>query len=855
MLPSFLLSEAVQTALHVSQSLAREYRNERYSAAHLLRALVHNDSAGATLLTSLHKDVPYLREWAEVRMEESTRVAIPPDEPSGDTSVERVMEEADVVRVRLGLDKVEPICVLTALTKPGLGFPSEQLRSLPLQERDLLGLYLNEMKPLTPGDGAKTVTLEGTATPATAAEGATAGVLQKYCTDKTALARGGHFDPIVGRERELRMMVEILGRRSKPNVMLTGDPGVGKSALIDGLAQLLITGLVPGWLKGATLLELDPGALLAGASYKGEVEDRLKNVIREVKAFEKCILFIDEIHVLLDPKGGAGGGAANLLKPELARGELTLIGATTRDEFRKLIEPDQALSRRFELLNVDEPPVNVAERMIRGLVGLYEKHHQLTVDSDVVPECVRLAKRYVKDRRLPDAALDLLDRTMAAIRTVTELAGSDLSQFDKALTEINESELSPEERLDDYRWFDQQLQQQISPVLMGQWEDPVDPTELVTPDTYLPYLTAKLTRLHELADARQAHVTKTDLAAVVAYKTGIPMGKVQEREKEKLLAMEDHLRQRVVGQDHALKALSDAILESRSGLQKAGQPIGTFFLLGPTGTGKTELSKSLADFLFNDEHAMIRFDMSEFKEEHAAALLYGAPPGYVGYEEGGLLVNRIRQQPYAVVLFDEIEKAHSSIFDVFLQIMDEGRLHDKLGKEGDFSNALLIFTSNIGSEWISQEFQQGRLPSSQQLMERMSGKFRPEFLARITEIVPFSPITEQHVLHIFDIQLRQLTDSLHRQGIRLELDAAARQQLAFSGYTPQYGARPLAGVIRNRLRRPISRMIIAGQIHAGEWLRVTARPDGELSWQVVKDPEIPDLVQAGQIEWLIPTKA
>ncbi|MBO0947139.1 ATP-dependent Clp protease ATP-binding subunit [Fibrella forsythiae] len=853
MLPSFLLSEAVQTALYVSQSLAREYRNERYSAAHLLRALVHADSAGALLLTSLHKDVPYLREWAEVRMEESSRVAIPPDEPAGDQSVDRVMDEADVVRVRLGLDKVEPICVLTALTKPGLGFPSEQLRSLPLQERDLLGLYLNEMKPITPAETGRPITPANPAA-GTSLDGAPTSVLQKYCTDKTALARSGHFDPIIGRERELRMMVEILGRRSKPNVMLTGDPGVGKSALIDGLAQLLITGLVPGWLKGATLLELDPGALLAGASYKGEVEDRLKNVIKEVKAFDKCILFIDEIHVLLDPKGGAGGGAANLLKPELARGELTLIGATTRDEFRKLIEPDQALSRRFELLNVDEPPVNVAERMIRGLVGLYEKHHQLTVDADVVPECVRLAKRYVKDRRLPDAALDLLDRTMAAIRTVTELAGSDLDQFDKALAELNESELTAEERLDDYRWFDQQLQQQISPVLMGQWEDPVDPTELVTPESYLPYLTAKLTRLHELADARRARVSKTDLAAVVAYKTGIPMGKVQEREKEKLLTMEDHLRQRVVGQDHALKALSDAILESRSGLQKAGQPIGTFFLLGPTGTGKTELSKSLAEFLFNDEHAMIRFDMSEFKEEHAAALLYGAPPGYVGYEEGGLLVNRIRQQPYAVVLFDEIEKAHSSIFDVFLQIMDEGRLHDKLGKEGDFSNALLIFTSNIGSEWISHEFQQGRRPSSQQLMERMTGSFRPEFLARITEIVPFSPITEQHVLHIFDIQLRQLTESLQRQGIRLELDAAARQQLAFSGYTPQYGARPLAGVIRNKLRRPISRMIIAGQIHPGEWLRVTGRADGELSWQVVTDAATPDPIQTGQIEWLIPTK-
>ena len=822
------LHTSVEKALHIARALAREYHNDAVSSAHLLRAILHDDVGGTALLTAMQHDVAYIFDWTDVWMEELPRSAHLLTEPDHDESVDRVLTEADFLRIKLGLDYIELICVLAALTKPGIGFTANQLRSLPLQERDLLDRFLRDLStPPVSGPSAN-----GAATNGVAGQIAPTGQ-PKFCVDKTAQARSGKLDPVIGRKQEMRTMLEILGRRSKPNVMVVGDPGVGKTALIDGLAQLIVAGQVPARMKNAVLLELDPGALIAGASYKGEVEDRLKTVIKAVKQYERCILFIDEIHMLLDPKGSAGNGVANLLKPELARGELTVIGATTPEEYRKLIEPDQALSRRFELLTVGEPTEIMAERMMRGLVPAYEQHHQLTIQTDVIPTSVRLARRYSKERRLPDSALDLLDRTMAAVRMALETSATELTQLETDVRALQTQDLSPEDALAEYRWLDTLLTHQISPVLLGQWEDETDPAELETAEAYHDYVMAKLTRFQELAGQQEAIISTNDLAAVVAHKTGIPMGKVQAQEKERLLSMESVLQRRVVGQDHALHALSDAILESRSGLQRAGQPIGSFFLLGPTGTGKTELSKSLADFLFNDERALIRFDMSEFKEEHSAALLYGAPPGYVGYEEGGLLVNKIRKQPYSVVLFDEIEKAHSSVFDVFLQIMDEGRLNDKLGREGDFSNALLIFTSNISSEWITGEFQAGRMPTSQQLMSRMTGQFRPEFLARITEIIPFSPIQEANVIRIFDIQLAHLHKSLQQQGIDLTVSGDARRQLAVQGFTPQYGARPLAGIIRNQLRRPISRLIISGELQKGHLLNVGWNESaGELTWAI-----------------------
>jgi len=844
-------SDTLKRSLRIAQAVAHEYRQAQYAAPHLLTALLHNEIGVASWLVAvLGKDIHYLREWAEVRLEDEPKAARPPEQPTPDATVQQALELADLVALQLARDPTDALCALAALLRPGLAFSAEQLKSLPLTQKEILAAAQAEMpvpEAAPAADGAP-------ASPP--APAGTSGALATYCTDKTAQARAGKLDPIVGRDREIRLVAEILGRRIKPNVLLIGEPGVGKSALVEGFAQQIALGLVPVHLREVTLFELDLGTLVAGASYKGEVEDRIKKVLTELKQYTRAILFIDELHVLLDPKGSAGSGIAQLLKPELARGELTVIGATTNDEYRQYIEKDEAFNRRFDIVRVEEPSVVVAERMLERVLPIYATHHGLALGEGTVAEAVRLAKRYLKDRQLPDSAIDLVDRTMAAIRMLDEHAVASLTQlqteFD-ALT-ARPDELGEADYLRELRWFLYQVQNQVSQLWLNQLENDQQPDKLETSAELETYLRELLTAVLALADTKKESVEKHDIAAIVSGKTGIPLGKLQSNEREKLLRMDEVLQQRVVGQAGAVRALCAAILESRSGLTKAGQPIGSFFLLGPTGTGKTELAKALADFLFNDESFLIRFDMSEFKEEHSAALLYGAPPGYVGYEEGGLLVNKIREKPYSVVLFDEIEKAHPSVFDIFLQILDEGKLHDRLGREGDFSNAVILFTSNIGAEQVSQSFASGQAPASADLLETMSRHFRPEFLARLTEIVPFAPISEENVARIFDIHLRPLLEQLRRQGITLEISPEARQFLALSGFTPKYGARPITGVIRSQLRRPISRLIISGEARPGTVLSLTLPAGSEqVQWATTQAPS--EVAAVAESEALIPSQA
>ena len=824
---SVLISnDTIKQIFHIAQSIARENYNATYGPSHLMMALMHKDIGLRDFLTSIDKDPNYIYDWADVRIEEYPKTAHLPNEALPDDQIDIILEEADEIRVKLGLDEISPICLLASITKANVAYTTQELKSLPLREHEIINLFRN--------DDGKITSVEEQLLGNTTLDNSKFPSINSYCIDKTQQAKDGKLDNIVGRDKELRNLVEILCRRTKPNVIIVGEPGVGKTALIEGFANEINNSNVPEMLQEATLLELDTGSLLAGTSYKGEIEDRLKKVINECKQMNKAILFIDEIHSLLDPKGTAGN-VANLLKPELARGEITVIGATTQEEYRKIIEPERAFDRRFEVLVVEEPDDATCVKMIEVLLDGYTNHHKIEVDKTALPECIRLAKRYAKGKKLPDSAIDLLDRTMASIKMLDELSEKELADWKKNYETLKEDLSNDEFKVDELIWQYNLLKNKLSPILWGSLVEQHVLDNKMSIEEIEKIIDSTFDELIQHAAVKREKVGKMEMAAVMAAKTNIPIGKIQSQEKEKLLNMEDLLTNRVVGQNHALKILSDAIIENRSGLNKPGQPIGSFFLLGPTGTGKTELAKSIAELLFNDEKAMIRFDMSEFKEEHSAALLYGAPPGYVGYEEGGMLVNKIRQQPYSVVLFDEIEKAHTSVFDVFLQIMDEGKVHDKLGKEGDFSNSLILFTSNIGSEEIVKYFERKEIPAPSNLMKIMtdSGRFRPEFLARITEIIPFAPITEEMAEMIFSIQLKSLVNSLSRMNMELSISKEAIKHLATNGFSSKYGARQISGVIRTQIARPISKMIVREEVKAGQTINLDLnKKNQELKWKI-----------------------
>ena len=733
----------------IANSFAEEYRSDAIYPAHLFKAVLHKEIGLVHFIESeLDKDYYYLQDWADVQMQLAPKSAKPMrDLEYSDESI-AVLEEAETYQAKFGLDECTDVCVLASLVTPGVGFPFDQLKTLPLTPSDIsakMGAGTNVEAPYietpTTGSGAhSSVTGKG--------------ALGKYCEDRTAAAKNGKIDHVVGFEDEIEIIYEILGRKTKANLLITGESGVGKSSLVNGFILELAAGKVPSFLADAVAYELDTAALGSDAQYKGEVEDRFKSVINEVEALPNAVLIIDKIDKLFD-KQGSLFGASTLLKNELNKGRLQLICTSSIDGFTKNIETDKEMVSCLEKISIEEPDADHTLEILKGIMPEYEKYHGLTVSEAVMTDAIRLAKRYLTEKSLPASAIDLLDRTMATVKVANDMGGDKHTDLEIA-----------------------------------------------------------------------------DLNTVVAKQTGIPLGKVETKERDRLMGAEETLKNRVVGQDHAVKKVLDAVYESRSGLNKKGQPMGSFFFLGPTGTGKTELSKALAEFLFGDESSLLRFDMSEFKEEHSVALLYGAPPGYVGYEEGGLLVNKIRQNPYSVVLFDEIEKAHKSVFDLFLQILDEGKLHDRLGRVGDFSNALILFTSNIGAQTIVEKFNSGIIPENNELMDIMQGYFRPEFLARLTEIVPFSPITEQTVTKIFDIHMKGLLKLLDEQNITLTLTPEARKAIALRGFNQQYGARPILGIIRKELRHPLSKKLIAGDIKSGDHVVVDIDKDGNVIFKV-----------------------
>lgn len=823
-LSQYTFSEKAKQALHIASQIARENMHGHFAAAHLLKALLHKDLPLLKFLEEKGVDVYYLEEWAEIRIEQYPRDGKVTGEPPADEELEPAFTEADHVHLKLNYNTIEPECLLIALSTPGVSFAYEQLKTFPITAAQIIQWY--EAGNTTATNGTAAGQKSSSLSPA---QKASSEAIGKYCIDKLAQAKSGHLHAVIGRDREIRQICEIISRKSKSNVIITGEAGVGKTALLDGFALAVAEGHVPLHLQNIAIYELDNGALLAGASYKGEIEDRIRKVIRELSSLEKPVLFIDEIHSLID-KNNPNGGATSILKAELAKGILTVIGTTTLDEYRKSIEKDETFSRRFEVVKVNEPDATIAEKMLRNQATHYEEHHKLTIEDSVFGETIRLAKRFIKDRKLPDSALDLMDRTLAVCRMMADTSKQDVANLKAKLAEAGDA--PTEEQLS---WMYHEIQTGLSPALLARNDEEREFSKIPDVADMKQYLHTLLDNLGTVAATEKTAIDNTDVSAVVANVTGIPIGKVQTKEQQRLVNMEEHLRNRVIGQDHALKTVSEAILESRSGLNKAGQPIASFFFLGPTGTGKTELAKSLAEFLFQDENSIIRFDMSEFKEEHSAALLYGAPPGYVGYEEGGMLVNKIRQQPYAIVLFDEIEKAHPSVFDIFLQILDEGKMHDRLGKEGDFSNAVILFTSNIGAEHIISSFGEGKIPKSDEMMDIMARYFRPEFLARVTEIIPFAPVSIENVVRIFNIHLKPLVKQLEAKGITLKVLPEAADHLAHLGFTPRYGVRPLKGAIRTALRKPLSRMIINEEIKKGDTVAVGVKEtDGakELEWTI-----------------------
>ncbi|TWP24069.1 ATP-dependent Clp protease ATP-binding subunit [Apibacter muscae] len=811
-----LFHEELHTALELARKYATENRNAEYGPSHLLKAILHRDLSLLKELESMKKDVFFIEEWAEVRIDDELKAGRP-TQPEPNDDIDKVINEADEIRDILGRSEVDLYCVMVALATPGVGFTYDQMKSFPVVREELL----TEVDHNT--------TLEATEEKATNSKSIK--YLFKYCKDKLVQVRK-RPKKIVAREKEIKEIVEIICRFVNPNVLLQGYPGVGKTALIEGFVNLVANKQVPDKLIKTKIYELDLGTLIAGASYKGEIEDRLKKILQELKTYPQAILIIDGIHVLLD-KNSDNAGISSILKSELSGQEgLTLIVTTTIDEYTKKIEKDESLSGMFEVIKVEEPDEKQAFRIIKSALTSYLVHHEIKVTDDSIEESIRLSKRYLKEKSLPESALNLLDRTMSVIKTAGISFLKEKEVLQKRLESIKQKESYTSNKSLEYKWFYEDLKRK-SQYLLSQEKELSEDIEKLSEEELYNYLNQILEKLSEASLAKKEHIEPIDLAAVVAQKTGIPLGKLHSEEKDRLQNMEEILKKRVVGQNYAIQVITEAVLESRSGLSKAGQPMGSFFFLGPTGTGKTELAKSLADFLFQDENAIIRFDMSEFKEEHSAALLYGAPPGYVGYEEGGLLVNKIRQKPYSIVLFDEIEKAHSSVFDVFLQIMDEGKLHDRLGKEGDFSNALILFTSNIGAQFIVNSVNEGKgLPPSNQLMEIMTNNFRPEFLGRLTEIIPFSPITKENALGIFKIHLKkELLDLVQSLNINLEISDEAQSYLVDNGFNATYGARPLKGIIRSELRRPMAKKIISGEIKEGDQVEVYLE-NKQLNWKI-----------------------
>jgi ATP-dependent Clp protease ATP-binding subunit ClpB len=853
------LTQKSQEALQAAQQLARGYSHQEIDGEHLALALINQtESLIPDLLERIGVPIAKLKPELEAELARRHKVQGASEAYAG-SDLKKALDAAQSEATKLKDDYVSTEHLLLGLLDGG-GSALKKIFAKNGLKRDAVLKALAELR------GNQRVTDPNPEDKFQA--------LEKYGRDLTALARQGKIDPVIGRDEEIRRVMQVLTRRTKNNPVLIGEPGVGKTAIAEGLARRIVSGDVPESLKNKKLVAMDLGAMIAGAKYRGEFEDRLKAFLKEIVAGEgKIILFIDELHTLVGAGAAEGAtDAANIMKPQLARGELRCVGATTLDEYRKYIEKDPALERRFQPVMVAEPSVEATIAILRGLKERYEVHHGVRIQDSALVAAATLSNRYITDRFLPDKAIDLVDEAASRIKMELDSKPTELDQLDRQILqfEIERTSLAKEKdsiSKDRLKRLDGELAnlKEKSRALTAQWQNEkaaVNAVSIVQTQLEqakieleqaqrqgdlnlaaqiqygkIPDLEKKLADLekHSAQATRTSllrqEVTDEDIARVVASWTHIPVSRMLEGERQKLVKMEERLAERVIGQKTALKAVSDAVRRARSGLQDPNRPIGSFIFLGPTGVGKTETARALAEFLFDDENAMVRIDMSEYMEKHAVARLIGAPPGYVGYEEGGQLSEAVRRRPYSVVLFDEIEKAHGDVFNVLLQVLDDGRLTDGQGRTVDFKNAIVIMTSNIGSPIIQEYFMEGknsttaRLTMEDKVMAELKRHFRPEFLNRVDDTIIFQSLDEEELGRIVEIQVAKLEKRLAQQNLTLEVDAAAKKLLAREGYDPQFGARPLKRAVQDQLLNPLSLRLLEGEFKPGDRIRVTAKDD------------------------------